>query len=105
MNLSSIAADIKNSVEQSQAWIAKAVEEHVPALLAEAARIQASPVFQALEGYVLPADVEQEIANVVKAFVKLVPQAPAPEVPAEPAAQAPEATPEPDAPAETAVAG
>lgn len=87
MSLSSIATDIKGAVEQSSAWLAKAVEDHVPALLAEAERIQASPIFQALEGMVLPPEVEQEIANVVKAFIKLVPQ-PQPEQPAEPAAPA-----------------
>ena len=92
MSLTSIASEIKNSVEQAQAWIAKAVEEHAPALLAEAERIQASPVYQALEGVVLPADVEQEIARIIAAFVKLVPQAPVPEVPAAPEqpAEAPE---------------
>ena len=90
MKLADIAADIKNTIGEGQAWLAKAVEEHVPALLAEAERIQASPVFQALEGFVLPPEVEQEIANVVKAFVKLVPQQPAPvaAAPAEPEAPA-----------------
>ena len=90
MSLDSIAADIRNAVSESQEWLAQAVEEHVPALLAEAERIQASPVFQALEGVFLPPEVEAEIANVVKAFVKLVPQQPAPvaATPAEPEAPA-----------------
>lgn len=90
MSLTSIAADIRNTVQEGQAWLAKTVEEHVPALLAEAERIQSSKIFQVLEGVVLPADVEQEIANLISAVVKLLPQAPAtpaaPEVPGAPPA-------------------
>ena len=94
MSLSSIAGDIKSAVEQGSAWLAKAVEEHVPALLTEAERIESSVIFQALEGVVFPPAVEQEIANVIKAFASVVaavpvqptsPVEPAPEVPAEPA--------------------
>ena len=89
MSLTSIAQDIKSSVEQGSAWLAKAVEEHVPALLAEAEKVEASPVFQALAGVVLPASVEQEIANLIRAFVAVLPQVAAEsEVPAEPAAPA-----------------
>lgn len=97
MSLSSIAGDIRSTVEQGQAWLAKAVEEHVPALLAEAERIEASPVYQALAGVVLPPEVEVEVANVIKAFVKLVPQPPAAAAPAVP--EVPAAPAEPEAPA------
>lgn len=113
MSLSSIANDIKSSVEQGSAWLAKAVEEHVPALLTEAEKIQASPIFQLLEGIVLPPEVEAEIANVVKAMLTLAKAVSAPVVPvavAEPEAPAepvlvfgePVAPVEPEAPAEPA---
>ena len=99
MSLESIAADVKSAVDQGQAWLARAVEEHLPALAAEAQRITASPIYQEYAGLVLPPEVEAEIATVVRAMVKVAgikaaePSAPAEppaaEVPAEPVADAP----------------
>ena len=94
MSLTSIAEEIKDAVGQGSAWLAKAIETHVPALLTEAQRVEASPVYQVIAGLVLPPEVEQEIANVVTAMVRLSgvkPAAPAEPVAAEPA--------EPEAPA------
>jgi DNA primase large subunit len=87
MSLSDIANDIKSTVEQGQAWLAKTVEEHVPALLAEAQKIEASPIYQAIAGAVLPAAVEQEIAKVITTFIAAL-AAREPAAPADPAAPA-----------------
>lgn len=92
MSLSSIANDIKTHIESGEQWFAKVLGEHVPALVAEAEKIQGSVIFQALEGLILPPEVEAEIANVIKAFAAVVARVPAvaaapAEVPAEPAAE------------------
>ena len=99
MDLAGIANDIKSHVEQGQAWLVKVVDEHVPALLAEAGRLQSNPIVQALEGLVLPPEVEQEVVNVIKAFAAVLAKAePAPPA-AEPAPAAPEV---PEVPADPA---
>ena len=65
MSLSGIANDIKSAVEQGQAWLDKTVGEHLPALLAEAEKVEASPIYQVIAGAVLPPEVEQEIATLI----------------------------------------
>lgn len=82
VNLSTIAKDIEDHVKQGTEWFTQIVEQHVPAILAAAARYEQSPIVQALEGVVLPPEIEQDIAGVIKRFAALVPQ------PADPAATA-----------------
>lgn len=86
MSLADIANDIKTHITSADAWLAKVVEEHVPAILAVAEKYQGSPIVQALEGTVLPPEVEQQIAGMITALAKQFPaqQQPAP-VPAVPA--------------------
>lgn len=84
MSLTSIATDIKNAVTEGQGWLVKTVEEHVPALLAEAERVQSNPIVAAVEAAVLPPEVEAEIVNVIKAFAAVLAKN-APALPAEPA--------------------
>ena len=97
MSLSDIIGKAKDDIEQGAGWLSKVLDEHVPALVAEAGRFESNPIVQSLEGLVVPPEVEQEIVNLIKAFAAIIskasPAAPvAPEVPAEPAA--------PEAPAE-----
>lgn len=82
MNLAQIGTDIRDHIAQGETFLAKVVEEHVPAILAEAERLQASPIVQSLEGLVLPPAVEQQIANMIAEMGKILPVAAAP-VPAE----------------------
>ena len=95
MSLTSIANDIKNAVSEGQGWLVKTVEEHVPALLAEAERVQSNPVVQAVEDALLPPEVEAEVVNIIKAFAAVLAKVPAePVAPAEPAAPAEPVAPE-----------
>lgn len=88
MKLADLGNEIRDHVEQGKQWLERTLEDKVPALLDEVGKFQASPIVQALEGVVLPPDVEQEIANVVKAFIRLLSQEPAEQqpTPAAPAA-------------------
>jgi hypothetical protein len=65
MSLDSIEKGARNAAGQAQAWITELVEQHLPALAVEAARAQASPVIQALEGVVLPPETEHLIASLI----------------------------------------
>jgi hypothetical protein len=80
VSLTSIADDIKAALAEGQGWLVKTVEEHVPALLAEAERVQGNPIVQAVEAALLPPEVEAEIVNVIKAFAAVVSKVPAPAV-------------------------
>lgn len=95
MSLTSIANDIKEHIESGEQWFTKVLAEHVPALIAEAERVQANPVVQALEAALLPPELEAEVVKVIGAFAAVVKSA-APAAPAEPA--------EPAAPADQAPA-
>lgn len=72
MNLTDIISNAKDDIAQGAAWLSKVMDEHVPALVAEAERIQSNPIVAALEGLVFPAEVEQEIVNVIKAFASVL---------------------------------
>lgn len=99
MSLTDIIGRAKDDIEQGAAWLSKVVDEHVPALVAEAERIQSNPIVQALEGLVFPPEVEQEIVNIIKAFAAVLSKVTAPAAPAEAVAEpaAPHAPAEPDA--------
>lgn len=56
---------IAHGVEAVKAWVAD-VETKLPAAVDEAAKLQASPIVQALEGILLPPSVETAIANLIK---------------------------------------
>jgi hypothetical protein len=88
LSLSSIASDIKDAVENGDQWLKQIAETHLPAVLAVAAKYEASPIVQALESAALPPGVEAGIAGTIRELAKLYPAAPAP---AEPAQQAPAA--------------
>jgi len=77
VSLTSIADDIKAALAEGQGWLVKTVEEHVPALLAEAERVQGNPIVQAVEAAMLPPEFEAEIVNVIKAFAAVVAKVPA----------------------------
>lgn len=52
------------AVENTEGWIAE-IKDHLPAVAAAAQKYENSPIVQALENAVLPASVEQEIANLI----------------------------------------
>ncbi len=68
MNVTDIATDLRHHIEEGQAWFAKALEQHVPALLAEGERLTKSPIVQALEGIILPPETEAAIAGLITKF-------------------------------------
>jgi hypothetical protein len=88
MSLATFEQDIRNDV---QAGMDKAADlyNHLKAVaeqrLPQLAAIQASPVAQAIEGVILPPDVEAELTAIVKTYAARFGAAPAP-VAAEPAA-------------------
>jgi len=96
VSLSSIASDIKDSIEQGESWFTQVTEKHLPAVLALAAKYEGDPIVQALESAVLPPEVSEGIAAMIKNLAVKYPAAPA-----EPAADAPA---EPAAPAEPVAA-
>lgn len=68
MTLTEIGTDIKSHIEQGEAWFGRVLEEHLPRLLAAAAKYENSPIVQALEGAVLPPETEQAIASLITKF-------------------------------------
>jgi hypothetical protein len=73
MALKEIAEDIRTHITSADAWLAKVVEEHVPAILAVAEKYQNSPIVQALETAVLPPETEQQIAALITSLAKSFP--------------------------------
>lgn len=98
MNVTDIANDLKDHIEQGQAWFTKVIEQHVPALLAEGERLNKSPIVQALEGILLPPETEQAIAGLISKFAAAYGTPPAAAPPAgtgAPAVDAAGTTPDP----------
>jgi hypothetical protein len=65
MSLSTIAADIKGAIENADQWVGQITEQHLPAILAAAAKYENSPVVQALESAFLTPAEEQQIASLI----------------------------------------
>jgi hypothetical protein len=83
VSLTTIAADIKGAIENADQWVRQVTETHLPAILAQAARYENSPIVQALESALLPPALEQQIAGMITELSKTYPAAPAqPEQPA-----------------------
>jgi hypothetical protein len=89
MSLATFEATIKDDVatgiakaEELAAHLKTIAEQHLP----ELAAIQASPVMAALEGFVLPPQAEQFIADMVASLAAKYGTAKAADTPAEPAA-------------------
>lgn len=89
MNLATIEADIRNSVENGADRLKQAVETHLAALHAAAAQVESDPLAQAIESVFLPDDVKTMLAELVTKLgtaksAEAAAAAPAPaEVPAE----------------------
>jgi hypothetical protein len=83
--LSEIAGDIGTHISSADQWLAKIIQEHVPALLALAHKYENSPVVQALDEVDLPPEVEQQIAAIITTMGRQYPVVPIAEVTAGPA--------------------
>lgn len=71
MDIATIANDLRDHIEQGQAWFTKVLEQHVPALIAEGQKLAGSKIVKALEDLgeiVLPPDTEQAIADLIRTF-------------------------------------
>jgi hypothetical protein len=71
VNVTEIATDLKDHIEQGEAWFAKVLEQHVPALLAEGQKLSGSKIVQALLDLgevILPPETEQAIADLIRNF-------------------------------------
>lgn len=92
-HLADLIAQAKDSADQGAEWFRQVAETHLPAILTEAQRLQASPIVQALEGVVLPPAAEAHIASSIGLFAALLPAqaATAPAQPEPPAEQQPAA--------------
>lgn len=77
MSLSTIAGDIKTAIGNADSWVKEVTEQHLPAILAQAAKYESSPVIQALESALLPPAVELQIAGLITELSKTYPAAPA----------------------------
>lgn len=84
VSLTGIAGDIKNAIENADQWVKEVTEQHLPSILAMAAKYENSPIVQALEGALLPPEVEAGIAATITALAKQYPAQAAPAAPAEP---------------------
>jgi len=62
--LTDIGSHLHDAVGNVRGWI-EDVEKHLPTLIATAEKYAASPIVQALETAVLPAHVEQSIAQLI----------------------------------------
>ena len=91
VSLSSIASDIKDSIEQGESWFGQITEKHLPAVLALAEKYENDPIVSALEKAVLPPEVGAGIAAMIESLAvkyPATPAEPAADAPAEPAAAA-----------------
>lgn len=71
-NLATIEADVRNAItdviDHGEQLVERAktiIDEHLPAVASEAQRLEASPIFQALEGVFLAPEDEQMIAGLI----------------------------------------
>jgi hypothetical protein len=87
-HLADLIAQAKDSADQGTEWLRQISETHLPAILAEAERLQANPIVQALEGVVLPPAAEAHIASSIGLFAALLPAQAAVAAPAAPEAPA-----------------
>lgn len=75
MQITAVAADIKTAAENADQWLKEVTETHLPGILAQAAKYEASPIVQALEGVVLPPEVEAGLAATIKGLAAAYPAA------------------------------
>jgi hypothetical protein len=86
LSLSDIETEFRAHAREGEAWLQRVLAEHLPAIAATAARLEASPIAKALEGAFLPPAVDEEIAHLILVIAaREAAQAPAPEAAAEPA--------------------
>jgi hypothetical protein len=74
-DLTAAAGQVKEHVEQGEAWLRKTIDEHLPALeaaAAEVAKIRENPIVKLILGVELSADQEQMIADVVEKLLDVV---------------------------------
>lgn len=81
--LSELQDDIGKAVSNTKGWIEE-LENKMPAVAAVAQKYEASPIVQALEGALLPPEVETALATLIAHFAT-----PAAPTTAEPTATAP----------------
>ena len=88
LSLSEIETEFRAHAQEGEAWLQRVLAEHLPAIAATAARLEASPIAKALEGAFLPPAVEEEIAHLILVIAaREAANAPAPpEAPADAAA-------------------
>jgi len=65
LSLSDIETEFRAHAREGEAWLQRVLAEHLPAIAATAARLEASPIAKALEGAFLPPAVEEEIAHLI----------------------------------------
>lgn len=73
MALAEIANDIKTHITSADAWLNQVLEQHVPAILAVAAKYENSPIIQALEAAALTPEAEAQIAAIINTLAKAFP--------------------------------
>lgn len=72
MTLSATVAAARSDLDNLAGWVKTFAEQHLPAIAAEAARIQASPIAQVLESAALTPAEEAMVARVIPALVDVL---------------------------------